>query len=162
MRLEMKISGGAELAAKLRAMPARILTVLKGGVTGALFKLQSKIVREKLSGQVLKPQTGTLARSVSVTPAEIEGQQVHGVLTAASPPAMYGVYHERGGVGPYEIMAVRARALRWVTNGEVFFAHKVLHPRIRQRSFFFNSASESLEQIKAELQNAVNQALKEN
>jgi hypothetical protein len=53
-------------------------------------------------------------------------------------PAFYGVVHERGGSGPYEITATKARALHFIFQGRERFFRSVTHPAAKARAVYVN------------------------
>ncbi len=57
--------GDKELVARLEAMPGKVNEGLVRAVTNLSIRLSGKVVREKLSDQVLKAQSGTLRRSIT-------------------------------------------------------------------------------------------------
>jgi hypothetical protein len=159
--LEFSISGDKELVRWLKEKGPRIAQVLTSRVNILLRSLAAYIIQEKLSGQVLEKRTGTLQRSVTWTRAQYSGGRITGgSVQAGGGPAFYGSIHEFGGDRAYQIMAVRGRALRFISGGETVFRQSVTHPRIKTRSFFFSSVREYMSEFNSELQDAVNEATK--
>lgn len=81
--------------------------------------LVSFIVSEELHGQILHQQSGKLAGSVRTLPAEQQGDIVTGSVQAGGGPAWYAELFEHG--ESIDIYPVKAKALRFVIGGEVFF-----------------------------------------
>src|SRR5882757_1810462 len=138
------------LIAALRSKPQAIFRVLTTKLSALMFQLQVKIVTEKLSGQTLKRQTGKLAGSIRALPTVTEGSKILGGVEGAGGPAFYGAVHEYGGTAAYQIVAVRARALRFVMDGKVVFARSVIHPPAKVRAFMGPSLDESADTIRTE------------
>lgn len=153
--LKITLSGGEKLIEALKTKPVTIVSVLTGKLNALLFQLQSYIVSKKLSGQVLHRRTGVLSGSVRVIPATVAGASIIGGVEAAGGPAFYGAIHELGGTSSYQIVAVKARALAFMVNGKKIFATRVTHPAIKARPFMSTSLAENAENIKTELQAAL-------
>jgi phage gpG-like protein len=111
-------------------------------------------VHEHLDGETLQRRSGELYDSIQQE-VRTEGDAiVVGRVFTNSPIASI---HERGGTTrPHEIVAVNARALRfvagkiWFTRDDVVFARRVQHPgsRIPARSFMASSLRECLSIIR--------------
>jgi hypothetical protein len=158
--LNIRLQGGQKLIERLRTAPSRVVNVLSVKLNALLFQLQSKIVLEKLSGNPLHRKTGTLAGSVRVVPALLQGTSIVGSVTAGCGPAgLYAGVHEYGGSRLYQVLAVKARALAFVTNGKKVIAKSVIHPPAKERSFLRSSLKESAADIKQQLQDALNREL---
>ena len=78
--LEFKFDGAlkTKLIARLQGLSPRVISVLAVKVQKLMFMLQSKIVSEKLSGQVLHRRTGILAGSVHTLPVTVAGNTITG------------------------------------------------------------------------------------
>ena len=94
------------------------------------------IVKNKLSGQVLKRGTGRLAGSIGAT-QEIEGQDIVGKVGSG---LKYARIHELGGV----IRPKNFRYLHFFVKGEEVFAKKVTIPK---RPYIKPSIEESSKKI---------------
>ena len=126
-----------------------------------LLQLQSHIIGQKLSGQVLQRRTGMLASSVRVIPAKFSGTKIVGAIEAGRSAALYAGVHEYGGSHAYQILSVKARALSFVLDGRRVFAKSVLHPPARQRAFMRPSLDENAASIQEELSEALNREINE-
>jgi len=82
-----------------------------------MLQLQSHIVRDKLSGQVLHRRTGKLAGSIIAYPAEASGTMLIARVEGAGGPAWYGRVHEFGGDHDYDIFPVNKKALAFFPQG---------------------------------------------
>ena len=158
--LKLKLQGGQELIAAMRDKPSTLLSVLSVKLNALMIMLSRYVVAEKLSGQVLKRQTGKLAASVHHVPASIEGTKVSGFVEAAGPGAPYGTVHEHGGERAYEIAAVNRKALHFVMGGREVWLRRVTHPAAVARPFMSTSLEENKSEIVSQLQDALTEALK--
>lgn len=86
------VSGDTAVSADLRGLPARARTGLAKGLGRIALKLQAKVQREKLTGQVLKVKTGTLRRSVE----QLVKDSGDSVLAVVSSNLSYARTHEFG------------------------------------------------------------------
>jgi hypothetical protein len=165
--LKINLTGGPGLIDALQRKGPRIVQVLTSKLNALLFTLQSYIVSEKLSGQMLKRGTGALSASVRIIPAEFNATNIIGGIESSGGPAFYGKFFEiesaggTGGTKAHTIMAVKARALRFVMGGEVYFRKSVLHPGFAARPFMTSSLAENAEAIKSELQAALDKEILE-
>src|SRR5262249_49443671 len=112
----------------------------------------------KLSGQVLHRRTGLLAGSVRVIPTQLRGTVLSGAVEGAGGPAFYGSIHEFG-CGPFEVFAVNARALHFVSKGKDVFLTKVSHPGLPARPWMQPSLDENASMIETQLREALDQEL---
>ncbi len=146
----------------LKSKPQAIVDVLTTRLNIVLTQLQRYVIVQKLSGQVLHRRTGALAGAVRVVSAHAEGTQIKGGVTAAgSPASLYGRVHEVGGSHAYQIFSVRARALKFMQGGKESFFSRVNHPAAMMRPFMAPSLNENGERIRAELQAAIDEELKD-
>jgi hypothetical protein len=86
---------------------------------------------------------------------------LRGQIEAAGGPAFYGRFQERGTPSAYEILAVKKRALHFMSHGREVFAKSVMHPPIAARPFMAPTLSEFEGKIRTELQEAVNRVIHE-
>jgi hypothetical protein len=162
--LKISLDGGSRerVLSAFRRKGPRIAEVLRGKLTSLMYMLSAYVVQRKLSGQVLHRRTGILAGSVHAVPAVFEGLKiVAGVEAGASgPAALYAAAHELGGIKAYDIIATRARALAWMNSGgHKIFAKRVLHPAMTARPFLSTSLDENANDIRAQLQSALDEEL---
>jgi hypothetical protein len=159
--LKIYFGNRPEFVKAMQTKAPRIMEVLTGKVTRLMFMLSSYVVSRKLSGQILHRRTGILSASIRAIPATVAGTKIIGEVQAGSGPAFYGAVHEYGGSRAYPILAVKGRALAFMMNGKQIFAKSVIHPPAKMRAFFTPSLDENAENIKAELQKAVDGVIKE-
>ncbi len=114
-------------------------------------------VQEKLAGEVLHIRSGDLIRSLVMNAAQASGLGVESSveIPRTSEAWIYGMAHEYGGTGFYEILPKQADLLAFVAGGEMVFAHKVNHPPAKERSYMRSSMTEKTEEFYAELQKMV-------
>ena len=119
-----------------------------------VLQLARKIKEEKLSGQVLKNETGTLRRSITPSVSGTDTMAVGTVSTNVE----YARIHEFGGkTSPHEILPKRGRALAFEWKGQLVFFKKVQHPGsvFPERSFMRSALEEMKPGIIDEFQNAI-------
>jgi phage gpG-like protein len=158
--LTVTLTGADKLGAKLDGLPAVVLAAIAARSASLADQLLG-LVRQKLSGAVLKSRTGALAASIGVDGPTITGDVV--VTTVFSGGDLkYAAIQEYGGVtSPHDILPSRAKALAFVTGGETVFARIVHHPgsHIPERSYLRSSLAEMADQIETEMRAAVIEAM---
>jgi len=159
--IKIEFKGDVSFLAKMRGRPPRILQMLMGRLNQLMSQLSAYIVSQKLSGQVLKRQTGRLAASVHPVFAKREAGVLVAGVESSAPPAFYGHVHEYGGSHAYAIVATKARALAFMMDGRKVFAQSVSHPPAKVRAFMGPSFEENKARIEAELLNALNEGIRE-
>jgi hypothetical protein len=160
LRISFADNSDQRLVETLRTKGPRIIAVLMTKLNALMIQLQSYIVSNKLSGQVLARRTGILAGSIRAIPATVEGAKIVAAVEGGGGPAFYGRIHEEGPEqGAYPIVAVRARALSFVMGGKQVFVKSVMHPAVRMRPFMAPSLDENAATIEAELRAAVDQEI---
>lgn len=148
--LKIEMRGDTEVIAKLNNVPSSLRRELTKEVTALTLRLESRIKRDKLSGQVLNRVTGRLSRSVhSVMPV---AQTPNGVVGSVkqSGDVKYGAIHEFGGKTPAHVIEPKkADALRFTIGGKVIFAKRVNHPGsvMPERSYMRSSLRDMRQQI---------------
>lgn len=149
--------GGSDerLVASWQERVGRVAPAVVRALNTLHTQLQSYIVSEKLSGQVLQHRTGKLAGSIRVALAETSGDRVVGSVQGAGGVAPYGRYHEYGTTSEYEIVPTRAKALAFQIGGSTVFARRVQHPPIQERSFMRTGLQDMKPQIVEGLQRQI-------
>jgi hypothetical protein len=107
MSIDGTVSGDREVVARLQRLPGSIRAELVPAMGRITLKLMRTSVQDKLSGQVLKRKTGTLARAVTQSPRTYETpDSVVGSVGIANitgergrAPVKYGRIHEFGFTG---------------------------------------------------------------
>ncbi len=157
--LTIDLIGDKELVAKLGATPWS----LRSGVARSMARLAVEtvlLVKQKLSGQVLRARSGALRASIG---SRVTESMTAITATISSTGVRYAAIHEFGGtIHVPEIRPKTARALAFEIGGQTIFAaytraHDV---HIPQRSFLGSALREMQPRIRAELQAAVAQALR--
>lgn len=158
--IEIKFHPSAASISIFQNRGAQIVSALLTTTDRLMIELQSYIVRSKLSGNPLHRVTGVLASSVHAVPTRIEGEKIIGEVQAgAGPSNVYAWTHERGGAGPFDIVPVRARVLRFLRDGQEVFARAVHHPALPQRSFAESSLHEMKEAVVGAIQETFREAV---
>ncbi len=118
------------------------------------------IVSAELHGQILKQRTGKLAGSVRAIPPRQEGTSIISQVEAAGGPAWYGALFEKGGTGPFDIVPVAAKALKFIgSDGNVVFAKRVHHPGIPSKPFMAPALEARTPAILAGIEEAIGEVL---
>ncbi|UCV28113.1 hypothetical protein [Ferribacterium limneticum] len=89
-----RVIGDKEVGRRFRALPEGARSRLADSVGRLVLRLQARVMRDKLSGQVLKVRTGTLRRSID-RQVITDGNVIAGVV---STNVGYGKAHEFGGL----------------------------------------------------------------
>ena len=142
----------------------RLQEVLSVKVQALTYVLQGKVVA-KLSGEVLKRRTSTLAGSVTAV-TRTDARTILGTVEAGEGAShVYAMAHAVGVSRPYEIVATRAKALAFQMSVKekaiTVFAKRVTHPPIPATNFMWNTLDENRDEIITELGRTVADVLKE-
>jgi hypothetical protein len=161
--IQFRLTGAEALETKLKGLQSQLTQALTVKTHALLFQLQTKIVM-KLSGQVLKVKTGALRSSVNVEgPTEAGGVISGSVGVPHGPTYTYGRSHELGFSAPYQITAVRAKALAFQMSTKqkalTIFARHVTHPPIPATPFVSSTFDENGEWVMGELRKTVAEVL---
>jgi hypothetical protein len=150
------------LREKLKKKSLRIHEVLFVKVEAVMQQLASFVITEKLSGQVLKKQTGLLQSSIRVVPTTSQGGVIHGgVEVGRGPRRSVAMIHTMGMDKAYEIIGTKNKMLHFWVGQKEMFRKRVEHPAISPKPFMHPSLDENREQIIQELAQSVAQVLKE-
>jgi hypothetical protein len=158
--LRMSWRAAPETIAAFKAKGPRLVQVLSTKITILMSQLSSYVAREKLSGQMLKVQTGLLRASVHPVPTEIQGTKIVGSVVAAESPVSYGVALEKGSRA-HQVLAVKANLLRFIIDGKAHFAKSVQIPAQAPRPFMALSEAENASMIYEELNKSVGEVINE-
>ena len=158
------VTGDKAVIDKLHSLPQKIRQQLADEIKRQWFALQSHVVRNKLSGQVLKRVTGNLASSINVGGKDSASEFVESgqgdIIGRVGTKVRYGRIHEFGGT-----VTVKAHTRRFnkvygrpVTPGVMEVgAHSATYP---ERSFLRSSLNDRSDIIRSALRRAVGEAMK--
>lgn len=159
--LRMEFIGGDVLVALLRAYGDKVQTAVVKSVARSALKLQSEVMENRLSGQVLNVRTGNLRRSIHQRVTNTGSAVIGEVNTNVR----YGVAHEYGFSGTVNVKA----SLRQVRQA---FGRPLKSPRyvqvrahsrnvkLPERSFLRTALRDLKPEIEADLRNSVKGALR--
>ena len=159
--LKMEFIGGDVLVALLRAYGDKVQTAIVKSVARSALKLQSEVMENRLSGQVLNVRTGNLRRSIHQRVTNTGGAVIGEVNTNVR----YGAAHEYGFAGTVNVKA----SLRQVRQA---FGRPLKSPRyiqvkahsrnvrLPERSFLRTALRDMKPEIEADLRNSVKGALR--
>jgi phage gpG-like protein len=160
--LSIQIVGNEAVQRRFADMPAAVRKALKAKITILTLKLEAHVKNDKLSGQVLKVQTGALRRSITSEVIDT-GNNITGKVYSSG-DVKYAAIHEFGGkTAAHEILPDKAKALHFIMGGKEIFAKRVNHPGsvIPMRSYLRSALADMREEIAQELEQAVRQAVSE-
>lgn len=123
-------------------------------------RMMASRVRQNLSGAVLNRQSGKLFSTVSVDAAALSGDKITAAVTAGGDDAPYGIYFEKGGLGPYEIRPTNGTVLAFMSQGKQIFAKVIHHPAIPHLPWFEPEMEEAKDQMTQELNDVFAEVLK--
>lgn len=163
MRIEAVIIGTPQAVARFKAAPEKARLAVFDAVKRQWFRLQAYVVQNKLSGQVLKRRTGTLASSINVggaqTATEIE-QTPKEIIAKVGTKVKYGRIHEEGGafkVPAHERLITQAFG-NPITPTVVHVGAYVAH--YPQRSFLRSSVRDLSARIREDLSAEITRKMK--
>jgi phage gpG-like protein len=159
----LEITGSEQVIAKLGEMTGKIRIAASSSLDKWATELAGYIKSEKLSGQVLKRQTGHLSQSVRpVTTSEFSTTTTISAGSMAGDGVKYAKIHEYGGLIPAHVVVVRnAKALAFSVGGVTRFAKSVQIPDVQmpERSYMRSSLREEAPQGIEALKQAVREAI---
>ena len=159
--LRMEFIGGDVLAAVLRSYGDKVQTAIVQSVGRSALKLQSEVMDNRLSGQVLNVRTGNLYRSIHQQVTSSGGAVIGKVNTNVR----YGKAHEYGFAGTVNVKA----SLRQVRQA---FGRPLKSPRyvqvrahsrnvrLPERSFLRTALRDMKPMIETDLQKSIEGALR--
>jgi phage gpG-like protein len=157
------VVGGTELIARLQAMPGGV----RDGLARALKRLQLDFIREvvsgKLSGQVLRRRTGSLASSINPGGGVTRFEETDTSLTAfIGTNIKYAHVHEYGFQGTVTVRA-HLRRITQVFGRPVTATQNVgsytRRMNLPERSFLRSTLREMEPRIRSEMEQAVRAVL---
>ncbi|WP_107812811.1 HK97 gp10 family phage protein [Neisseria sicca] len=159
--LKMEFIGGDVLAAVLRSYGDKVQTAIVQSIGRSALKLQSEVMQNRLSGQVLNVRTGNLRRSIHQRVTNTGSAVIGEVNTNVR----YGKAHEYGFAGTVNVKASLRQARQ-------AFGRPLKSPRyvqvrahsrnvrLPERSFLRTALRDMKTEIEADLRNSVKGALR--
>lgn len=159
-----EIVGDKEVIAHLMAFPPSLREELKREVSKQTLLLKAHVVEQKLSGQVLKRRTGTLAGSIGVELSDTAGGVI-GRVGTLNKAVKYAAYHEYGFTGQRSIKeCLRMQKMAWgramKNPRQVTVRAHTQNVNYPGRPFMRPSLAERTPQIQAGINSAVTRAKK--
>lgn len=152
------VFGDREAGVRLRRLDDVVRLKVLEAITGLTFDLQDYVVRQKLSGQVLRRRTGNLADHIYRRVDESD-KVIRGVVGTNVP---YGRVHEFGYQGPQHIRAFNRTVTtifgRKVEPATQHVGQFTRHVNIKARPFLHPSLEENRQKIYDTLTRAVRSA----
>ncbi len=158
------VTGDEAVVRKLHTLPDKIRKQLGAEIRKQWIALQSHVIQDKLSGQVLKRVTGVLASSINVGGADTASEFIESgsgdIIGRVGTKVRYGRIHEFGGS-----VTVKAHQRRFtqvfgrpvtpgIANVGAYTAH---YP---ERSFLRSTLRDRNDIIRAALRRSVEEAIK--
>ena len=153
------IVGTEGVFARLDQIPGKVAAALRQAVEAEAIKLTAYVKEQKLSGQALKTQTGTLQRSINYQ-LQDEGDRI---AATVGTNVVYAGIHEYGGTTRAHVIEARkAKALAFQMGGQTVFFKRVNHPgsHMPERSFLRSALAENAGSIRDALERAVAEGVK--
>lgn len=166
MTLTVKIVGKEEAIVRLKAMGPAIQDRVDKALLALGYDLREHIVKDKLSGQVLKRRSGRLSGNIDVSPITVQGTK-HTVKVGTN--VEYAAIHEYGGTihhpGGTPYFIIRSTGLaRFVRKDNPYAwrlaatrAHLITMP---ERSFLRSALADMTPEIRERIALAVAEAVK--
>lgn len=134
----------------LQELPEKLRARLTTAVTILSEKLRSYIITGKLSGQVLKRQTGDLARSIQYS-VDSSSTSITGTVFSSGHASIYGRIHEYGAVFSRRVTMAWGRPVK--NPRDVVFHYP-------ERSFMRTGLADQRQDIIRTLEQAVREGIK--
>lgn len=161
-----KVSGDEQVIKRLQSIPPSVHAKLLAAVTRLTIELQGYVVRNKLSGQVLKRVTGTLVRSIQPKVVN-DANGIIGIVGSRSNESKalkYAAVHEYGFKGVVTVKShLRMQTMAWgksITPTQVTVKEHAMKMNIHERSFLRSSLAENADNIRAKIGKAIGEGIK--
>jgi phage gpG-like protein len=155
-----ELIGAERVVAFLELLPQKAMAAIKADVSRLAITLLRKVKEEKLSGQVLKNQTGTLRRSINQR-VEASAQEVVGFVGTN---LSYAAAHEFGFNGPVNVKAhlrmvkkVFGKAVKNPQEHRVRTFTRQMH--LPEKSFLRSAMAEMASEITESLTTTINKVV---
>ncbi len=158
IRFELLDSGLDRALQTLAQSAPRIELAVRRQMISEMMDLASYSAEEKLSGQILQPRSGALRRALLASPAveSISGMAIGTVGVDSSVP--YGAIHEFGFEGTESVREYMRRTKTGRMAPVRAHSRQMYMP---QRSYLRSAIGDRLQQIAANLQQAVSEAVEQ-
>jgi len=158
--MTITVKGDREVAIKLDELGVRASLQLVKATSKLALKLQRRVMREKLTGQVLKVRTGTLRRSID----QVVVQNAGSVTGIVSTNVEYAAAHEYGLKKQLTVKEhLRTIKQAWgksIAPKQIQVREHTRTANLPERSFVRSALQDMSPEIVAELQQAVAGELK--
>lgn len=158
--LSISITGRESTRERLQGVPEQVHQAIRAKVYTLTLLLEAHIKLNKLSGQVLKTQSGRLKRSIQSSVID-DGEIIRGRVFSTGDVPYAGIHEFGGRTSPHLISPVKAQALAFMYSGKLVFAKLVRHPGsvMPERSFMRSGLQDMRDQIVREMTDAVRGAM---
>ena len=153
-----ELIGVEKVIGTLNAMPGRAVAAIRVAMERQAIALTGYVQAEKLTGQVLKVQTGKLRRSITYK-MEDSGSNITAMVGTNTE---YARIHELGGqTRAHFITPKNSKVLAFMMGGNQVFAKWVAHPgsKMPERSFLRSALSDRGPSIREALADAMRKAI---
>lgn len=148
------VYGGEEVRAKFDQMPADARAALAKGIGRAVLEIQRHVVQDKLTGQVLKVQSGRLRRSITTRVTE-QAETVTGIVGTN---VEYAAAHEYGFQGTVSVREHLSHSKKGTAFTVRAHSRNVNTP---EKSFLRSALDDLRTQTRDEIDQAVNGLIRE-
>lgn len=157
--IEVTVTGTQEVVARIQGMSQKVRAELVKSMRQQWLGLQTYVVQNKLSGQVLKRVTGNLASSINAgganTASEFIDNGTGDIIGRVGTKVVYAAVHEYGGtvqVPAHERRITQAFGKPIEPTTAFVQAHDAVYP---ERSFLRSSLEETKGQIRDNIAAAI-------
>ena len=160
--IRVTLIGMTELKARFENLYPKARDAIFRSVSKLAIGLQTIVVADKLSGQVLKNRTGTLRRSI-VERVDDQGNLIMGIVGADMSTAKYAAAHEYGFSGSVDVREhtrhITQAFGRPITPTDVTVRAHAMRMNLPERSYLRSALAEYQPTVESELSSAVKDAV---
>jgi phage gpG-like protein len=153
--ISVVVVGTGDVAARIRGSSQQVREALSQAVQREWFALQAYVVKNKLSGQVLKRVTGNLASSINVggkdTATRFEDGGSGDIIGAVGTKVVYGAVHEYGGTVTVKAHTRRVTVVYGRPVTPTTANVRSYNYRLPERSFLRSSLDDRADQIRTNI-----------
>lgn len=157
--IEAQVTGDTVVAYRMRRLPASTREEIRVAIGRLTLRLQRRVMRDKLSGQVLKVRTGTLRRSIN----QVVLDEADGVAGIVSTNVKYGRLHEYGLKGEVTVKAhlrtIKKAFGKSITPMQIAVKQHTAQRDLPKRSFLRTALEDIAPQVRPELEKAIARAI---